>query len=103
MKKKSTQRLAPDENSHELTASRVNYMCYVLLNYQSKEAPPSPFSHGWTQTNGMNVVNSLNAQYSFGSICEYFLLNQKVYNINYQTVIYLDRYPRSARVLFSID
>ena len=52
MKKKCTRRLPPDENSHELRALRVNYICHILLNYQNKEAPPSPFSNDWIRTDG---------------------------------------------------
>lgn len=52
MKKKSTQRLPPDEDSHDLRARRVNYQCYIYRSYSRKDAPPSPSNHGWTITEG---------------------------------------------------
>lgn len=55
MKKKTTRRLPPDENSHKQRAARVNYVTNILLNYRSKNAPPSPVSHGWTLSDGINI------------------------------------------------
>lgn len=52
MKRKSTQRIPPDQDSHDLKVARVNYIVHVLLNYAKPDAPPSPLIHGWTMNDG---------------------------------------------------
>ena len=52
MKRKSIQRLPPDDDSHMQRARRVNYVSNYLLNYHSKEISSSPFCHGWRLTEG---------------------------------------------------
>ncbi len=51
-KRKSTLRLPPDRDSHDLKTTRANYQAYVFMNYDKAEAPPSPLDHGWTLDNG---------------------------------------------------
>ena len=51
-KKKSFSRLPPDEDSHKLHSQRVNYVSYINLNYDKKEALPSPNNEGWATQNG---------------------------------------------------
>lgn len=58
MKKKSTQRLPPDNDSFKLRAMQVNYQTYLYLNFQSKETLPSPRQFGWTIVEG-NLYISL--------------------------------------------
>ena len=58
MKKKSTTRIPPDADTHNLHSQRVNYQCYVFLFYKNKFAPPSPNNHGWTTINGINICGS---------------------------------------------
>ena len=48
MKKKSTQRLPPDEDSRRMHIQRCNYVIHTCLNYKSQDAPPSPRRFGWT-------------------------------------------------------
>ena len=57
MKRKSTSRIPPDQDSHNLHVTRANYQVYVLLNYDSAAAPPSPINHGWTMKDGQCVPN----------------------------------------------
>ena len=52
LKSKSTLRLPPDRDSHELHIQRVNYQVYILLNYDKPDAPPSPIENGWFLENG---------------------------------------------------
>ena len=52
MKKKSTQHIQPDEESHQLKASRGNYQTYLFNNYKNKENISYPIGHGWCLTNG---------------------------------------------------
>lgn len=52
MKRKSIQRLPPDDDSHMQRARRINYVSNYLLNYHSKEISSSPFCHGWILTKG---------------------------------------------------
>ena len=52
MKKKSTVRLPPDKDSHDLKMARVNYQTYVWLNYDQADGPPLPYDHGWIRHNG---------------------------------------------------
>ena len=54
-KKKSTSRLPPDNDSHILKVTRVNYQVYLFLNYDKPDAPPSPLNHGWTMKDGQCV------------------------------------------------
>ena len=58
MKKKSTQRIPPDEESHQLKISRGNYQSYLFNNYKNKENIPYPIGHGWCLTNGTSVFSS---------------------------------------------
>ncbi len=46
MKTKSTQRIPPDQDSHDLHVKRVNYQTYVLLKYDKPDPPPSPLNNG---------------------------------------------------------
>ena len=48
MKRKTTQRLPPDEDSHHLHAARVNYLTLMYNHYYVREGPPSPLLHGYT-------------------------------------------------------
>ena len=52
MKKKSTQRIAPDRESHNLKVKRANYQVYILHRYNKPEAPPTPLEHGWEFVEG---------------------------------------------------
>ena len=52
MKKKSTQRIPPDHDSHDLKVKRVNYQVYILLSYDKPEPPPSPLDNGWNLVDG---------------------------------------------------
>ena len=47
MKKKATQRMPPDCDSHQMKVRRANYQAYIFLNFRSPDAPPSPLHHGW--------------------------------------------------------
>ena len=47
MKKKLTQRIPPDRESHNLKVKRANYQVYILHRYDKPEAPPTPLEHGW--------------------------------------------------------
>ena len=47
MKKKSTQRIPPDKDSHALHVQRVNYHAYIWLNFDKPDPPVSPLDHGW--------------------------------------------------------
>ena len=51
-KTKSTQRIPPDQDSHDLHVKRVNYHAYVLLNYDKPYPLPSPLNHGWILVEG---------------------------------------------------
>ena len=42
MKKKSTQRIPPDHESHNLKVKRANYQVHILHHYDKPEAPPTP-------------------------------------------------------------
>ena len=53
-KKKSTQRLPPDTDSHNQHAARGNYISYIYNHYSCREAPPSPLNHGYKLENGKN-------------------------------------------------
>lgn len=55
MKRKSTLRLPPDQDSHDLKVTRGNYQSYMLLNYHKVEPCPPPLGHGWELINGMCV------------------------------------------------
>lgn len=52
MKKRSTLRLPPDKDSHNLKVTRGKYQTYMLLHYGQVEPAPSPLGHGWTLENG---------------------------------------------------
>ncbi|KAK4322223.1 hypothetical protein Pmani_007021 [Petrolisthes manimaculis] len=54
-KRKSTLRLPPDRNSHDLKIKRVNYQTFMMLNFDKADPPPSPINHGWTLDNGMCI------------------------------------------------
>ena len=51
IKKKSTQRIPPNEESHQLKANPENYQSYLFNNYKNKENIPYPIGHGWCLTN----------------------------------------------------
>ncbi|KAK6184930.1 hypothetical protein SNE40_007278 [Patella caerulea] len=53
MKKKSTLRLPPDRNSHDLKIKIVNYQIFMMLNFHKADRPPTPINHGWTLDNVM--------------------------------------------------
>ena len=55
MKRKSTARLPPDEESHYLRALRVAYQAYVWLHFHMPDAPPSPLQYGWQNRDGKCV------------------------------------------------
>ena len=52
MKRKSTLRLPPDQDSHDLKVTRGNYQTYMLLNYHKVDPCPPPLGHGWELING---------------------------------------------------
>ena len=52
MKKKSTPRIPPDCESHNLKVKRANYQVYILHRYDKLEAPPTPLEHGWELVEG---------------------------------------------------
>ena len=52
MKKKATQRMPPDCDSHQMKVRRANYQAYIFLNFRSPDAPPSPLHHGWHMKDG---------------------------------------------------
>ena len=52
MKKKSTQRIPPDRESHSLKVKRANHQVYILHRYDKPEAPPTPLEHGWELVEG---------------------------------------------------
>ena len=58
MKKKSTQHVLSDEESHQLKESQGNYQSYLLNNYKNNENIPYPIGHGWCLTNGQSVLSS---------------------------------------------
>ena len=51
LKKKSTIRLPPDDDSLNLHVKRTNYIVYCQRHYGMREHP-SPIGHGWTIMNG---------------------------------------------------
>ena len=51
MKKKSTLRLPPDDDSLNLLLERTNYISYCQLHYSLFDHP-SPIGHGWELING---------------------------------------------------
>ena len=53
MKRKSTLRLPPDRDSHDLKVTRGNYQTYILLNYDKVDPTESPVSHGWALEKGL--------------------------------------------------
>ena len=55
MKRKSTLRIPPDEDSHMMKVKRANYQVYVLKNFAEPDAPPSPLDHGWCIQDGKCV------------------------------------------------
>ena len=56
MKRKSTLRLPPDRDSHDLKMKRVNYQAFTLLNYDKADSPPSPLNHGWSLEKGKCIT-----------------------------------------------
>ena len=52
MKKKSTLRIPPDSDSHNMKVTRANYQVFILLNFMNPDAPPSPLQHGWCLREG---------------------------------------------------
>ena len=53
MKKKSTQRLPPDEDTLRLHIQRCNYVIFMNLHYSSPCAIESPSYHGWISEDGL--------------------------------------------------
>ncbi|KAJ4930797.1 hypothetical protein JOQ06_025105 [Pogonophryne albipinna] len=51
LKKKSTVRLPPDDDSLDHHVERTNYIAYCQLHYNLLEHP-SPIGHGWELVNG---------------------------------------------------
>ena len=47
MKRKSTERIPPDEDSLAQHCRRANYQCYIWRHFHEAEPPLSPLSHGW--------------------------------------------------------
>ena len=52
MKKKSTQKIPPDRQSHDSKVKGANYQVYILHRYDKPEAPPTPLEHGWELVEG---------------------------------------------------
>ena len=48
MKRKSTLRIPPDTDSHNLKVTRANYQAFIMLNFMNPDAPSSPLQHGWS-------------------------------------------------------
>ena len=55
MKKKSTQRLPPDEDTLRGHIQRCNYVIFMNLHYNSPCAIESPSYHGWISQDGVYV------------------------------------------------
>ena len=55
MKKKSTQRLPPDEDTLRGHIQRCNYVIFMNLHYNSPCAIESPSYHGWISEDGVYV------------------------------------------------
>ena len=55
MKRKSMQRLPPDEDTLRLHLQRCNYVTHGYLNYMLPESPPLPTQFGWTTTDDVCV------------------------------------------------
>jgi hypothetical protein len=55
LKKKTTSRIPPDRDSHNLKVQRVNYQSHLFLNFHKKELVPSPLNNGWTLDNSKCV------------------------------------------------
>ena len=53
MKRKSTQRIPPDQESHDRNVTRVNYHVYTLRHYHEPDVLPSPLNHGWRLSGGL--------------------------------------------------
>ena len=51
-KRKSTLRIPPDIDSHDLKITRANYQTFIMLNFAEPDAPPSPLQHGWRLQDG---------------------------------------------------
>lgn len=45
MKRKSTFRIQPESESHDLRGERVNYQTYVGLHFQNRQTHPCPSHH----------------------------------------------------------
>lgn len=52
MKRKSTLRIPPDTDSHNLKVTRANYQAFIMLNFMNPDAPSSPLQHGWSLREG---------------------------------------------------
>ena len=52
MKRKSTLRIPPDTDSHNLKVTRANYQAFIMLNCMNPDAPSSPLQHGWSLREG---------------------------------------------------
>ena len=55
MKRKSTLRIPPDRDSHNLKVTRTNYQAFIVLNFMNPDAPSSPLQHGWSLREGANI------------------------------------------------
>ena len=53
MKKKSTQRLPPDEDTLRLHILRCNYVIFLNQQYACPDSPESPVTHGWISKDGI--------------------------------------------------
>ena len=47
MKRKYTRRIPPDQESHDLKVTKVNYQVYTLRHYHEPDVPASPTNYGW--------------------------------------------------------
>ena len=53
MKRKSTQRIPPDDDSIKFHALQCNYITNVSMNsYMQHHSPPPPNNYGWTKVDG---------------------------------------------------
>ena len=55
MKKKTTQRLPPDEDTMRGHIIRSNYVIYMNLQYACPNALEAPYNHGWLSQDGVCV------------------------------------------------
>ena len=77
LKKKATQRLPPDGNTHDHHCAGVNYISYIHSHYKRKEAPPSPLDHGWMLEQGKKLLSPLT------ELCNYKLIKTNLSYVHY--------------------